>query len=361
MRLQAQGIDLEQYLAGDRPEPGGVRRRAARARPPQAVKVDLALRAVVDAEGIEVDRRRARRRDRRGSPSGSSRSRASVRKELERGGQIAGGTLGHHARQGARVARRARRGRRRRGQPIDRATLELPTTSRRRRTDDAKHRRATERRSDEPTSTTGATTSDRARSATTWSPRSSSRPTGASGPSTSTRGCSRSTSSSSARRSTTRSPTCLRPAAAPRVGEPRQGHQHLHQLARRRDHRRCSRSTTRCSSSSPTSPRSASARPRRRPRCCSRRARTGKRFALPHARVLIHQPYGGAAGQAVDIEIQAKEILRMRELLDEILAHHTGQTGREDRQGHRPRLHHERGRGQGVRHRRRGHHRPRAR
>src|SRR5438128_9053674 len=52
----------------------------------------------------------------------------------------------------------------------------------------------------------------------------------------------------------------------------------------------------------------------------------GKRYALPHARILIHQPHGGASGQAVDIEIQAKEIIRMRELLDEILAHHTGQT-----------------------------------
>ena len=51
----------------------------------------------------------------------------------------------------------------------------------------------------------------------------------------------------------------------------------------------------------------------------------GKRYALPHARILIHQPHGGASGQAVDIEIQAKEITRMRELLDEILAHHTGQ------------------------------------
>jgi ATP-dependent Clp protease, protease subunit len=51
----------------------------------------------------------------------------------------------------------------------------------------------------------------------------------------------------------------------------------------------------------------------------------GKRFILPHARVLIHQPHGGASGQAVDIEIQAREITRMRELLDEILAFHTGQ------------------------------------
>src|SRR5947207_7111257 len=53
----------------------------------------------------------------------------------------------------------------------------------------------------------------------------------------------------------------------------------------------------------------------------------GKRFVLPHARILIHQPHGGASGQAVDIEIQAKEIIRMRELLDNILAQHTGQEG----------------------------------
>jgi ATP-dependent Clp protease, protease subunit len=52
----------------------------------------------------------------------------------------------------------------------------------------------------------------------------------------------------------------------------------------------------------------------------------GKRHALPHARILIHQPYSGAGGQASDIEIQAKEIMRMRELLERVLAHHTGQT-----------------------------------
>jgi ATP-dependent Clp protease, protease subunit len=51
----------------------------------------------------------------------------------------------------------------------------------------------------------------------------------------------------------------------------------------------------------------------------------GKRYGLPHSRVLIHQPSGGAGGQAVDIEIQAREILRYRRLLDEILAMHTGQ------------------------------------
>jgi ATP-dependent Clp protease protease subunit len=51
----------------------------------------------------------------------------------------------------------------------------------------------------------------------------------------------------------------------------------------------------------------------------------GKRFALPNARILLHQPHGGAQGQAVDIEIQAKEIVRYRQLLDQLIAEHTGQ------------------------------------
>ena len=51
----------------------------------------------------------------------------------------------------------------------------------------------------------------------------------------------------------------------------------------------------------------------------------GKRLALPHARVLLHQPWGSGSGQATDIEIQAREILRMRDLLEDILVEHTGQ------------------------------------
>ncbi len=51
----------------------------------------------------------------------------------------------------------------------------------------------------------------------------------------------------------------------------------------------------------------------------------GKRFALPNSRIMIHQPLGGAQGQATDIEIQTKEILRMKQRLNEILADHTGQ------------------------------------
>ena len=51
----------------------------------------------------------------------------------------------------------------------------------------------------------------------------------------------------------------------------------------------------------------------------------GKRYALPHSRILIHQPLGGAQGQASDIDIQAKEILRMREEINRILEKHTGQ------------------------------------
>lgn len=52
----------------------------------------------------------------------------------------------------------------------------------------------------------------------------------------------------------------------------------------------------------------------------------GKRFALPHARVLLHQPWGGVGGQASDIEIQAREILRMKDMLNAMLAHDTGQS-----------------------------------
>lgn len=52
----------------------------------------------------------------------------------------------------------------------------------------------------------------------------------------------------------------------------------------------------------------------------------GKRYALPNSRIMIHQPLGGAQGQATDIDIQAKEILRMREMINKILAKHTGQS-----------------------------------
>jgi ATP-dependent Clp protease protease subunit len=50
----------------------------------------------------------------------------------------------------------------------------------------------------------------------------------------------------------------------------------------------------------------------------------GKRYALPHARIMLHQPMGGFQGQATDVDIQAKEILRLREELNNILVSHTG-------------------------------------
>jgi ATP-dependent Clp protease protease subunit len=52
----------------------------------------------------------------------------------------------------------------------------------------------------------------------------------------------------------------------------------------------------------------------------------GKRFALPYSRIMIHQPLGGAQGQATDIDIQAREILRVRDQLNNIIARHTGQS-----------------------------------
>ncbi|MFO7460545.1 MAG: ATP-dependent Clp endopeptidase proteolytic subunit ClpP [Desulfatiglandales bacterium] len=53
---------------------------------------------------------------------------------------------------------------------------------------------------------------------------------------------------------------------------------------------------------------------------------SGKRYALPHSRIMIHQPLGGAQGQATDIDIQAKEIMKIKELIHRILVKHTGQT-----------------------------------
>jgi len=58
----------------------------------------------------------------------------------------------------------------------------------------------------------------------------------------------------------------------------------------------------------------------------------GKRYTLPHARVMIHQPLGGAQGQATDIDIQAKEIMKIKELLHKILVKHTGQSMEKIRQ-----------------------------
>ena len=53
---------------------------------------------------------------------------------------------------------------------------------------------------------------------------------------------------------------------------------------------------------------------------------SGKRFALPHARMMVHQPMGGFQGQATDIDIHAREILRVRERLNQIMVKHTGRT-----------------------------------
>jgi ATP-dependent Clp protease protease subunit len=68
----------------------------------------------------------------------------------------------------------------------------------------------------------------------------------------------------------------------------------------------------------------------------------GKRFALPNSRVMIHQPSGGAGGQAADIAIAAKEIIRWRKTLNEVIAKHTGKTAGAGREGFGPRLLHER-------------------
>ena len=113
--------------------------------------------------------------------------------------------------------------------------------------------------------------------------------------------------------------------AVPREREPGQGHPPLHQLARRLGQRRACRSTTRCSSSSPTSRRMCMGIAASMGSFLLMAGAKGKRFALPNSRVMIHQPSGGAQGQATDIEIHAREILKTREQLNEIYAERTGQ------------------------------------
>jgi ATP-dependent Clp protease protease subunit len=80
-----------------------------------------------------------------------------------------------------------------------------------------------------------------------------------------------------------------------------------------------------------------------------------KRYALPHARIMIHQPMGGFQGQASDIAIQAKEILRMKDALNEILVRHTGKSV-EDVRRYGPGQLHVRCRGKRIRHRGPCHH-----
>jgi ATP-dependent Clp protease protease subunit len=84
----------------------------------------------------------------------------------------------------------------------------------------------------------------------------------------------------------------------------------------------------------------------------------GKRYSLPNSRILIHQPMGGFQGQASDIEIQAREILRMKETLNQILVRHTGKKIRADTGRYRPRFLYDRRRGQRIRHHRSCHYRP---
>ena len=107
--------------------------------------------------------------------------------------------------------------------------------------------------------------------------------------------------------------------------EPPQGHPLLHQLARRQRQRHAGHLRHDADSAAARWPPTASAWRPAAARCCWPAAAKGKRFALPHAKVMIHQPYGQVGGQVSDIEIQADEILKTREVLNEILAKHTGQ------------------------------------
>ena len=111
-----------------------------------------------------------------------------------------------------------------------------------------------------------------------------------------------------------------------------------------------SRSMTRCSSSSRMwRPTASGRRPRSRP-CCSPPGAKGKRYTLPNSRILIHQPWlSGLAGQATDIDIHARELLRTRERLNQILAEPQRAAAGAHPAGHGARLHHDRRSGEGIR------------
>ena len=100
--------------------------------------------------------------------------------------------------------------------------------------------------------------------------------------------------------------------------------------------------------------------PRRWASCCSAPATTGKRYALPHARIMMHQPSGGIGGTAADIAIQAEQMLYTKRMFQERVAYHTGQASEQIEADSRPGpLVHRRG-GQGLRLHRQGDHRSHA-
>ena len=118
----------------------------------------------------------------------------------------------------------------------------------------------------------------------------------------------------------------LRPAAPPRVGEPRPRHQPLHQQPRRRHHGALRHLRHHVVHQARHLHHLLRAGRLGRGGAPRRRHARASAWPCPHARVLLHQPWGQAGGQATDVELAAREILRMRVQLDEILAHHTGQT-----------------------------------
>ena len=108
--------------------------------------------------------------------------------------------------------------------------------------------------------------------------------------------------------------------------DPEQGHLALHQLARWLGHGRHGDLRHDAVHHAATSPPSAWASARRWASSCCAPAPPGKRYALPHARIMMHQPSGGIRGQASDIAIQAEQMIYIKRLMAERIAFHTGQT-----------------------------------
>ena len=116
------------------------------------------------------------------------------------------------------------------------------------------------------------------------------------------------------------------PAPVPGEPGPGKGHRPVHQLPRRIGDRRAGHLRHDPVHQAATCRPSAWARPPPWAPCSWPAARTGKRFALPSSRILIHQPWGGVSGQASDIGIQAREIIRLKKIIIQYFAKHTGKT-----------------------------------
>ena len=322
MRLQAQGVDARAVPRGHRQAAGASSSTSCASRGVEAVKVDLALRAVADAEGIEADDDDLDAEFARLAERLEPEARAAAPAVRARRAD-AGGTLGHQEAQGARLARRARRGGRRGGRP-DRPGAARPDLQAETRPEAQRRRKRSNRSRGRPrrdaarvcnylVPTVVEQTNRGERAFDLYSRLLKEHIIFLGTPIDDTIAnlvCAQLLHLESENPDKDINIYINSPGGDITGAVRHLRHDAVHQARHHHDLLR--------------------ARPRRPPPCCSPRARRASASPCRTPASCSTSPTGRGAGQATDIEIQAKEILRMRDLLDEILAHHTGPAGRED-------------------------------